>query len=88
MFSVEGRYVGNQFDDDLNQYPLGHFYTMNLQIGRNLTRNLEAFAAAENLLNVRYKIASTPTATGPLFNIGPPILYRIGLRLNFPAESP
>ena len=87
MFSVEGRYVGNQFDDDQNLYPLGQFYTMNLQIGRNLTRNLEAFAAAENLLDVRYKIANTPTATGSLFNIGPPILYRVGLRLNFPAES-
>ncbi len=87
MFSVEGRYIGNQFDDDQNLYPLGQFYTMNLQIGRNLTRNLEAFAAAENLLDVRYKIANTPTATGSLFNIGPPILYRIGLRLNFPAES-
>lgn len=87
MFSVEGRYVGNQFDDDQNLYPLGQFYTMNLQIGRNLTRNLEAFAAAENLLDVRYKIANTPTATGSLINIGPPILYRIGLRLNFPSES-
>ena len=87
MFSVEGRYVGNQFDDDQNQFPLGNFYTMNLQIGRNLTRNLEVFAAAENILDVRYKIANTPTATGSLFNIGPPILYRIGLRLNFPAES-
>jgi len=87
MFSVEGRYVGNQFDDDQNLYPLGQFYTMNLQIGRSLTRNLEVFAAAENLFDVRYKIANTPTATGSLFNIGPPILYRIGLRLNFPAES-
>jgi len=36
---------------------------------------------------VRYKIANTPTATGSLFNVGPPILYRIGLRLNFPAEN-
>jgi len=87
MFSVEGRYVGNQFDDDQNLYPLDHFYTMNLQIGRNLTRNLEVFAASENILNVRYKIANTPTATGSLFNVGPPILYRIGLRLNFPAEN-
>jgi len=87
MLSVQGRFVGNQFDDDQNQYPLGRFYTMDLQIGRNVTRNLQVFAAAENLLDERYNVANTPTATGSLFNIGPPLLYRVGLRLNFPAEK-
>ena len=86
MLSLQGRFIGNQFDDDQNQYPLGHFYTMDLQIGRNLTRNFEVFAAAENVLNERYNVANTPTATGSLFNIGPPLLYRIGLRVNWPAE--
>jgi len=88
LLSVQGRLVGNQFDDDQNKYPLGSFYTMDLQIGRNLTRNLEIYAAAENILDERYYVANTPTATGSLFNIGPPILYRIGLRMNFPAERP
>jgi len=88
MLSVQGRFVGNQFDDDQNLYPLGRFYVMNLQVGRNITRNLEVFASAENLLDERYKIANTPTSTGSLFNIGPPILYRIGMRLNFPSERP
>ncbi len=87
LLSVQGRFVGNQFDDDQNQYPLGRFYTMDLQIGRNVTRNLEVFAAAENLLNERYKISNTPASGGgSLFNIGPPILYRIGMRVNFPSE--
>lgn len=89
MLSVQGRFVGNQFDDDLNQYPLGRYYTMDLQIARNLTRNLEIFAAAENITDERYNVDNTPTSTGgSLFNIGPPILYRAGLRLNFPAERP
>ncbi len=61
MVSVQGRFVGNQFDDDQNQYPLGRFYTMDLQVGRNLTRNLEVFAAAENILDERYNVANTPT---------------------------
>jgi len=87
MLSVQGRFVGNQFDDDQNQYPLGRFYTMDLQVGRNVTRNLEVFAAAENITDERYNVANTPTATGSLFNIGPPILYRVGLRLNFPHEK-
>ncbi len=86
LLSVQGRFVGNQFDDDQNRYPLGHFYTMDLQVGRNVTRNVEVFAAAENLLDERYNVANTPTANGSLFNIGPPLLYRIGLRVNWPAE--
>ena len=86
MLSVQGRFIGNQFDDDQNLYPLGQFYTMDLQIGRNITRNLNVFAAAENINDKRYFVANTPTATGSLFNIGPPTLYRIGLRLDFPAE--
>ena len=89
MLSVQGRFVGNQFDDDQNLYPLGRFYTMDLQVGRNITRNLEAFAAAENITDYRYKVANTPTSTGgSLFNLGPPILYRVGMRLNFPSEHP
>jgi outer membrane receptor protein involved in Fe transport len=88
MLSLQGRFVGNQFDDDQNQYPLGRFYTMDLQVGRNVTRNLEVFVAAENILDQRYNVANTPTANGSLFNIGPPLLYRIGLRLNFPQEKP
>lgn len=81
LLSVQGRFVGQQFDDDQNQFPLDRFYTMDLQVGRTLTRHLELFAAAENLLDQRYQVARTP-----IVNIGPPILYRVGLRLNFPAE--
>ena len=87
LLSVQGRFVGNQFDDDQNLYPLGSFYTMDLEVGRNLTRNLELFAAAENVLDERYRIANTPVAGGgTVFNIGPPVMYRIGMRLNFPPE--
>jgi outer membrane receptor protein involved in Fe transport len=81
LFSLQGRFVGKQFDDDQNLLPLDRFYTMDLQVGRALTRHLEVFAAAENLLDQRYQVARTP-----IINLGPPILYRVGLRLNFPAE--
>ncbi len=84
LLSLQGRFIGNQFDDDQNQYPLGRAYTMDLRIGRNVTRKLELFAAAENVLNQRYNVANTPFNGISLLNLGPPILYRIGLRLNFP----
>ena len=80
FLSVDGRYVGRQFDDDQNQFVLYGFYAMDLQVGRALNRHLEIFAAAENLTNQRYEVARTPTV-----NLGPQILFRAGLRLNFPA---
>jgi outer membrane receptor protein involved in Fe transport len=57
-------------------FPLDRFYTMDLQVGRAITRKVELFAAAENLTDTRYQVARTP-----IVNIGPPILFRVGLRL-------
>jgi outer membrane cobalamin receptor len=82
LFSVQGRFVGRQFDDDQNHFPLEQFYATDLEVGRSLPRHLEVFAAAENLLDQRYQIARTP-----VINLGPPILFRVGLRLNYPATQ-
>lgn len=82
MFSVQGRFVGKQFDDDQNHFPLDSFNTMDLQVGRSLTPHFEVFAAVENLLNQRYQVARTP-----IINLGPPILYRLRLRIRYPAEK-
>jgi outer membrane receptor protein involved in Fe transport len=75
LLSVQGRFLANQFDDDQNQYPLGQFHTIDLQFRRNLTRNVEVFAAAENINDKRYFVANSPMGTGSLFNIGPPTLF-------------
>ena len=79
--SVAGRFVGQQFDDDQNQLPLARFYTMDLQMGRSITPHFEVFGAVENVFNQRYQVARTPVT-----NLGPPILFRIGLRLSYPAR--
>ena len=82
MFSVQGRFVGDQFDDDLNTFLLGRYFALDLLAGRSLGHGVEVFGAIENVTNQRYDIARTPTP-----NIGPPILARIGVRLNFPAVT-
>ena len=79
--SVAGRFVGQQFDDDQNQLPLARFYTMDLEAGRSITPHFEVFGAVENVFNQRYQVARTPVT-----NLGPPILFRIGLRLSYPAR--
>ena len=79
--SVAGRFVGQQFDDDQNQLPLARFYTMDLEIGRSITPHFEVFGAVENVFNQRYQVARIPVT-----NLGPPVLFRIGLRLGYPAR--
>jgi len=76
---VQGTFVGQQFDDDLNSFLLKRFFTVDLYLGRSLSRGLEVFAAAENAFNQRYYTALTPVP-----NLGPPILARVGLRYQFP----
>jgi outer membrane receptor protein involved in Fe transport len=75
---VQGRFVGEQYDDDQNTFLLRRFFVLDATISHRLRPGVEVFAAAENLLNHRYDVGRTPILT-----IGPPILARIGVRLQF-----
>jgi outer membrane receptor protein involved in Fe transport len=74
---LQGRASGDQFDDDQNRFRLGSYFTIDAFASRRLSRGLELFAAAENLLNRRYAVGRTPVTT-----TGPPALLRFGLRLH------
>ena len=73
---VQGRASGAQFDDDQNRFRLAPYFTLDALVARPLARGLTVFAAAENLFNQRYETGRTPVRT-----LGPPLLVRIGLRL-------
>jgi outer membrane receptor protein involved in Fe transport len=75
MASAGVRAYGSQFDDDLNQFLLAGYTTVQLMVRQRLTKGLSASASFENLLNRQYYVAFTPTP-----NIGAPRLWRIGLR--------
>jgi outer membrane receptor protein involved in Fe transport len=75
--AVQGRAVGAQFDDDQNLLRLDRFFALDLFASRSLGRNVEAFAAFENLFDQRYAIGRTPVKT-----IGPPLLARVGFRFH------
>jgi outer membrane receptor protein involved in Fe transport len=72
------RFVGSQYDDDLNLFALGNFPVFDVQVARMVNRSFSLFASAENLLNRRYAVARTP-----LENIGTPRLVHAGIRLQF-----
>jgi len=77
LISAGLRAFGLQFDDDLNQFLLPGFATVELVAQQHLTPKLSAVASLENLLDRSYLVALTPTA-----NTGEPRIWRLGLRWN------
>jgi outer membrane receptor protein involved in Fe transport len=90
--TVQGTFVGQQFDNDQNTLLLKKFFTVDLYLGRSLGHGVEIFAAAENAFNQRYYTALTPVPNPPpgtpqtVPSLGAPILARIGLRYEFPGH--
>jgi outer membrane receptor protein involved in Fe transport len=80
-FGIQGRFVGKQFDDDLNQLPLGKFFVLDALVSHPIGHGVEIFAAVENLANESYAVAATP-----VLELGAPRLFRAGFRVNLGAR--
>jgi iron complex outermembrane recepter protein len=70
---------GDQFDDDLNTSSrvLPGYSLVNLSVSRNVGRNLEVFAAVQNMFDTEYFVGSLPTL------IGAPRLVSGGVKIHF-----
>jgi len=75
--TVQVRFVGPQFEDDLNQLPMPGFLLIDLAASRRIGSGVEVYAAIENLLNRRYLVGRAGIDT-----IGQPFTARVGLRLH------
>jgi outer membrane receptor protein involved in Fe transport len=75
MVGLQGRFSGNQFDDDQNLLPLGRAFSLDGQLSRKLGKGTSVFFAVQNLTNDRFGVAATPVLT-----VGPPIFVRGGFR--------
>ncbi|HYG64972.1 MAG TPA: TonB-dependent receptor, partial [Thermoanaerobaculia bacterium] len=76
--SLQVRYTGEQFEDDLNTLELDDAVVADLLLRRRLRPGLDLFVAVENLLDET--VEAGLTADG-LVSIGAPRLIRGGLRL-------
>ena len=79
LVSVDGRFIGKQYDDDQNQFPLGNFFVLDAMAARSVGKGVEFFAAVENLFNEHYATPATPVP-----ELGLPIAARFGMRFQFP----
>lgn len=75
LASVSLRGVSAQFDDDLNQYRLPGYVSVQAMVRQRLYKNVSAVVEVENLLDRLYYTGFTPNAT-----IGAPRLIRAGIR--------
>jgi len=78
---LQARFAGQQFDDDLNLFPLGRATTLDLLASRPFGRDAEVYAAVENLFDSRYDVGRTPVRT-----LGPPRSIRAGVRIHAPGR--
>lgn len=78
--SVQGRFVGDQFEDDLNTLKLGDFFVVDLFLSRQIMKGWEAFLAVENLFDRTYEVGKT--ADG-IVTIGAPVLVHGGIQARF-----
>ncbi len=77
MATLDARYVGKRFDDDVNTIDLAPVTLVGLRINRQLTRQVAAHIKLENLLNEEFEI--TRTSSG-LADMGAPRWITVGLR--------
>ncbi len=75
LASAGVRSYSSQFEDDLNQFILPGFATVQVAVRQQLKRGFAAQFAFENLLNREYLVGFSPTPT-----IGAPRLWRAGIR--------
>ena len=75
IVSLDVRAFDYQFDDDLNQFRLPGYATVQLVGRQRISGHLSAEAALENALDRTYYTAFTPTP-----NVGGPRLWRVGLK--------
>lgn len=78
-WSTRGRFIGAQFEDDLNTLRLGAVAVVDASLGVQLNPHAEIFVSAENLSNERVE---TGRSTDGVVNIGTPRLLLVGLRLS------
>jgi outer membrane cobalamin receptor len=57
--SVQGRYHGDRYQDDLNTGRIDDSFLLDLSLSRRVTRRLELYAVVENALDTQFMVANT-----------------------------
>jgi outer membrane receptor protein involved in Fe transport len=80
--AAQARWSAKQFDDDLNDLPLGSYLVIDLTASHALRHGVELTFAAENILDRDVEVSATPVIA-----LGQPRAFRVGLRYAWPGAS-
>lgn len=80
LAGAQVRYVGRQFEDDLNTLPLAPFATVDLSLGYEFNEHLTGALRVENVFDTETEVGKT--ANG-LVSIGQPRLMSLTVALSF-----
>lgn len=75
--SVDARYLGTQFEDDLNTLPIGAAVVVDARVARRLYGGLSAFASVTNVFDRTYLVGRAGIDTQ-----GAPRMFELGLILD------
>ncbi|HVR39418.1 MAG TPA: TonB-dependent receptor [Thermoanaerobaculia bacterium] len=75
VLAVQARWSSQQFDDDLNQFPLRGYFAADAFASHRVAKHLDATIAIENIFDRRIEASATPVTT-----LGQPRAWRVGLR--------
>jgi iron complex outermembrane receptor protein len=79
-WTVEGRYEGNAVLS--SGLTLPEFGVVDASVRKSLTREVNGFAAVENIFDRAYDVSVAGTAVSPLVSLGIPRTLRAGIELN------
>jgi outer membrane receptor protein involved in Fe transport len=78
-FTAQARFVGDQYEDDLNELTLEDYVVVDASATRQIARSVHLFVGVENLFDAEYDVSRTPVR-----GIGWPRTFRAGVRLFVP----
>ncbi|MFH1277385.1 MAG: TonB-dependent receptor [Candidatus Eisenbacteria bacterium] len=76
--AVQGRYVGERYEDDLNDQEVNDLFVVDLHLARGLGAGREVFVSVENLLDNEYEVR---TSTTGIVETGMPRFVHGGVRI-------
>jgi outer membrane receptor protein involved in Fe transport len=77
--TFQARFVGDQYEDDLNELTLRKYFGADASATRTLGGGVQVFAGVENMFDEEYDVGRTPVRT-----VGWPRTVRAGIRLFLP----
>ncbi len=77
--SLQGRFVGDRFEDDLNTLPIEDFFVVDFLVNRRVNSWSEVFLTVENVFDTEYEVRAS---TNGMVEIGAPRIIQAGVRLD------